>query len=205
MKVIRYTSDEICQAVGLPEFVDREWSIGTLRVLLRPSFHPEVCITVSRPNEISVAAAGEMVRRQSVTGTVASYRESMVVSDAFISGLEEKYKSAVKAHQNPEGRVVRLDGMSIHCVYEHEAGLLEFKDHPYREESKSFVRELLQIVWDATVQVGVKNRLADCARYVSLTLPKFEASPQPPLYRVAVIGGPDERAEVLDDIERQVH
>lgn len=43
-----YTPDAICKAMGLPSFAEdpalREHT-DCLRVLFRPSFHPEVCVT----------------------------------------------------------------------------------------------------------------------------------------------------------------
>jgi len=50
MRLEDYTADAICQSMGL-RFIEHSWAQAetpTLRVVLTPSFHPELCITLSR-------------------------------------------------------------------------------------------------------------------------------------------------------------
>ena len=65
MHLEHYTADAICQAMGLPGFVEESWTQcdgPTLRLLLKPSFHPELCLTLFREKEstrLSVVALAE--------------------------------------------------------------------------------------------------------------------------------------------------
>ncbi|KYF77512.1 hypothetical protein BE20_56615 [Sorangium cellulosum] len=62
----QYTADAICNAMGLPAFIERGLPLPALRLLLMPSFDPEVCITLT-------GAAGDerlsVVEGCSITGT----------------------------------------------------------------------------------------------------------------------------------------
>src|SRR5262245_43874983 len=60
-----YTADNICQAMRLPGFIEAHWAqsdVPTLRVILTPSFTPELCMTFSRTDDsasVSVIALAE--------------------------------------------------------------------------------------------------------------------------------------------------
>ena len=78
MQLEQYTADAICRSMGLDAFAPSGPSC--VRVVLRPSFHPEVCVTVaetagSARARMSVVALTEMLWRQHAPRRLPELRE----------------------------------------------------------------------------------------------------------------------------------
>ncbi|KYF50419.1 hypothetical protein BE04_26595 [Sorangium cellulosum] len=74
----RYTADAICNAMGLPAFIDPGLSLPALRLLLMPSFDPEVCITLTGAagdERLSVVALTESLWQQAAPRRLSVWRE----------------------------------------------------------------------------------------------------------------------------------
>src|SRR5689334_6957557 len=53
MHFVEYTPENICKALGLPAFVPEVEEGWAARILLKPSFHVEVCITFVVTGDVS--------------------------------------------------------------------------------------------------------------------------------------------------------
>jgi len=204
MNLDQYTPDAICRSMGLPGLIEPGWSPPTLRVLLKPSFHPEVCITIGGSGAaLSVVALAESFWRQSVPCELPTFREKALIADAAARQLYLKFAAAFVADQDPEGRMVTLDGMSQTSCFLDDVETRQFSCHPYRPAVSAFVSAVIETAWNACSNPGVRNALADCGKYVGLNLPREAEEVPPRLFRIAVLGTPDHRAEFLDDLRHR--
>jgi hypothetical protein len=198
MDPAQYTTDAICRSMGLPAFVEAGWSPGTLRLLLKPSFDPEVCVTLTGTSDaarLSVVALTEMLWRQPAPCALAAWRDQAAVPAPAFAQTLAGFAAALAADRQPEGRMVCLDGMPVTACLLSGAGLEQFACSPYRPEVSAFVSSLVQMAWESCRAAGVRNALAACGRYVGLDLPRDPAPRAPELWRVAVLGTPDARKE----------
>lgn len=194
----QYTPDAICRSMGLAAFVEPRWSLVTLRLLLKPSFDPEVCLTLSGPGEVaqlSVVALGEMLWRQPAPCVLPAWREQVPVPALAFSEAVAGFNAALAADRQAEGRMVCVDGMPVAACLLSGAGLEQFACSPYRPAVSAFVSSLVRLAWRSCQLAGVRNALAACGRYVDLELPREPGPPVPDLFRIAVLGTPDTRAE----------
>ena len=117
MRSDQYTADAICRSMGLDAF-EPAGPAPSLRVILKPSFHPEVCITVytsiEERSEISVIALKEMVWRQCVVHRLQSVQESTTVPSEDFIGAFEGYEIS-QSSDTCTDRSIRIDGMGIDC------------------------------------------------------------------------------------------
>src|SRR6185312_5642007 len=90
-----YTADAICRAMNLPCFIEPAWrerEHSTLRVVLKPSLHPEVCITISRTENsasISIVTLAEQFWAKGSAAEIKNSREEISIStETFESWLK---------------------------------------------------------------------------------------------------------------------
>jgi hypothetical protein len=200
MDVAQYTPDAICRSMGLAAFVEPCWSPVTFRLLLKPSFDPEVCITLSDTSgsaRLSVVALAEMLWRQPALCALAAWREQVAVPAQAFGEAVAGFAAALAADRQAEGRMVCLDGMPVAACLLSDAGLEQFACSPYRPPVSAFVSSLVRLAWESCRSAGVRNALAACGRYVGLDLPREPVPPAPELFCVAVLGTPDARAELF--------
>src|SRR6185312_60388 len=102
-----YTADAICRAMNLPGFIEPGWTERehpTLRVVLKPSFHPEVCLTISRTDNgasISVIALAEQFWAKGAAAEIRSSREEISISpETFEGWLKLFNKTYVPAEES---------------------------------------------------------------------------------------------------------
>jgi hypothetical protein len=198
MDVSQYTPDAICRSMGLTAFVEPGWSPVTLRLLLKPSFDPEVCVTLTdsgEPARLSVVALSEMLGRQPAPCVLRAWREQVAMPSSAFGEAVAGFGAALAAERQTEGRMVCLDGMPVAGCLLSGAGLEQFACSPYRPAVSAFLSSLVQVAWESCRRAGVRNALAACGRYVGLDLPRESVPPVPELFRVAVLGMPEARAE----------
>lgn len=203
MDPAQYTPDAICRAMGRPAFVERGWSPVTLRLLLEPSFDPEVCVTLTGQAEaarLSVVALATMLSRQSAPCVLAAWRDEVAIPAPVFAQAVEGFVAALVADREREGRMVCLDGMPVAACLLIDSGLEQFACSPYRPEVSGFVSSLVRLAWVSCQVAGVRDALAACGRYVGLNLPREPVPPTPELFRVAILGTPDARAEFFGQV-----
>ncbi len=206
MNPAHYTPDAICHSMGLPAFIEPEWSPPTLRLLLKPSFDPEVCITLAGPADnaqLSVVALTEMLWRQPGLCVLAARRERADLPAPLFDQAIAGFDGALAADRLSDERMMCLDGMPVAACLLTGVGLEQFACSPYRPEVSEFVASLTLMAWENCRTAGVRNALAACGRYVGLDLPQEPVPPTPELACVAVIGTPDARAEFFGQLQQR--
>jgi len=202
----QYTADAICNAMGLPVFIDQELPLPTLRLLLMPSFDPEVCITLvgaAGEARISVIALAESLYRQRSPCRLPAWKEEADVSASVIADIFQKFAAAVAAQRETTGRMVCIDGMPVdgYCIA--GTGVERIACHPYRPAVSGFVSRLLRVAWEACAGAGVRNGLAACARYVGQNFPLEALPPIAERSRVLILGTSEDRADLLEQLGRR--
>lgn len=203
MDPAQYTPDVICRAMGLPAFVERDLSPVAIRLLLMPSFDPEVCVTftcLAGDARLSVVALAEMLWRQSAPRALPAWREQVAVPAPLLAQAVVNFVGALTEDRLPKGRMVCLDGMPIAASLLSSAGLEQFACSPYRPAVSAFVSSLIRVAWESCIGAGVRNALAACSRYVGLDFPREPVPLAPELFRVAVLGTPEGRAEFFGSL-----
>ncbi len=201
-----YIADAICRAVNLPGFVEPAWSERehpTLRILLTPSFHPEVCITISRAGNscsISVMVLGGRFWVVGPTAGLKSSREQISASTETYEGWLNLFKKAC-AQAAVKGRVVCIDGMSMECCLVSRQDNQRFKtcvdprDH-------AFLKAILEVAWANCKDPKVRNGLSDAAYYLDLKFPHQEIPPDLPTSQIAILGTPEARKEYFELLQK---
>src|SRR5436305_14108874 len=115
MDLKQYPPDVICRSMGLPAFVEPGWSSPTLRLLLKPSFDPEVCLTLTGGADarLSEVALAEMLWRQPAPCALPTWSEQVTAPASMISELVADFGAALAAERDPKGRMVCVDGMPV--------------------------------------------------------------------------------------------
>ncbi len=157
-----YTSDAICQAMQLGAFVDPSWagaSSSVLRVVLTPSFHPEVCLTmVERPDSVllSVVALNEQLWSHPAEVFRATSREEAKLSGDVFSELARRFETAVNS-AGPVRRYVCIDGMgSETCLMVAGSGK-QLRAHVSSPDLNQFVSRWLEVAWRKPQVTWVSN------------------------------------------------
>lgn len=209
MRLEDYTPDSICQAMGLKGFIEPSWAESespTLRVVLTPSFHPELCITFTCGAEsawLSVVALGERFWAQRADVFLPSDREqTQVPSHTFeeVVGLFQASHSAF----DPNRRFVCCDGMGSKSCLVSRASTQRLDAH-VREQGATgtFIARLIEVAWSSCQRPRVRNSLAQAAWYLDIKYPLENLPPDAPITRLAVLGKPEDRNEYLEMLRRR--
>jgi hypothetical protein len=199
MQQEQYTSDAICRAMGLDGFVDREWissKASSVRLLLKPSFSPEVCITIARTLSsvrLSVIALSEMLWLQPTPCRLMEYRDVVDVSSEQFEEITRDFSSAHNKSRNRRD-VIWIDGMAMDCCWASPEEVRRFGEHALSGR-EDFTSRFVTLAWKSCSVPALKNALARCGPYLGLSLP-LEPEPKPArMLRIIVLGVPEEKSE----------
>ena len=203
MRLEDYTADAICQSMGL-RFIEHSWAQAetpTLRVVLTPSFHPELCITLSRTADavrLSVVALTRQFWSQGSGVVLPTECEEAHLSSKDFDEVLALF-AGVRAGFDTQGRYVCVDGMGSMACLVSRAGTQRFEAHvsEHRPAGQLVVR-LIELAWNACRQPRVRNALAQVARYLSIEYPVEEVPPQPATTPLAVLGTPEGRHDYFE-------
>lgn len=185
-----YTNDAICSATGIgrfePEGVDQ-----VVRLLLKPSFHPEACITLE-PAQVRVVALQTMLWQQPVPCRMPNYAETFAIQRELFDRAVAAFEAA-SAENTRLPASVAVDGMQVSALRINGSYRSTFAGQPIRPAQSGFVAMVVQMGLDRVGSVSLRNRLAQCGRYVDNN---FELEPEPERLkptRLLVLGEPQER------------
>jgi hypothetical protein len=99
--------------------------------------------------------------------------------------------------------MVCIDGMPVNCCLLDNAGIRQFGCSPYRPAVSAFVTSVIHAAWHSCENAGVRNALADCGKYVGLELPREPEAAPPKMFRIAVLGTPDNRAAFFEELQKR--
>ncbi|MCP4829608.1 MAG: hypothetical protein GY889_12125 [Proteobacteria bacterium] len=195
MQLEQYTPDAICNAMCIGPLVDPSWSGGTLavRLLLKPSFHPEACITITQSEDdatLSVSVLAKMLWREDYPCRLPAYHDDSVLTKAQFTRLAQYHHEAVT---DPDAqRTVCLDGMGVNCAWTTADGNNQLQSHIVDDSLRTFAAQMIDQAWQTSGNAGVRNGLAECARYVGAEYPLDPIPSKPTLFRLGVFGTPDD-------------
>ena len=207
MNPAAYTSDAICQAMGLGSFVDASWSRAvkpTLRVVLTPAFHPELCLTLGEDGDavyLSVVALAEQFWTHPEELYRAAHRDRTSMPRNLLAELVGLFEAA-HAASDPNRHAVSLDGMGVESCVVSSAGEKRLRAHVSSlSQLRGFVARLLQVSWAECRDARVRNAIARTAGYVGIDLPAQDVSAERPVTKVLVLGTREERHDYLAALE----
>lgn len=204
-----YTADAICRAMSLPCFVENPWTQSdspTLRVVLTPSFHPELCITFSRSvdsTSLSVVALAVQYWSQHAELYLPSHCDEAHPS---LNAFDETVALFRAAHAafDPDRRYVCIDGMGLETCLVSRAGTQRLSTHVSEQtDTGRLVVRLIDLAWNGCRHPQVRNVLAQAARYLGVEYPLQDVPPAPRVTRLAVLGTAEERHDYLEMLRRR--
>jgi hypothetical protein len=211
MRTEDYTPDAICQVMGLSRFVDPDWSKShqtVLRLLLKPSFHPEVCVTFTATpttTTVSVTALCESFWQVGTKIPMPAHAEQRPIARDTVDELERLFMETVRG-SGPDGKFIAVDGMGAEACLVSAQATERYGAHVWRRtEFTRFVARAVEVAWSSCLDIGVLNALARVGEYVDLKLalveePRLPA--KPPVTRMMILGEASERQEILNAIAR---
>jgi len=207
MRLEDYTADAICRAMGLDGFIEPAWEQAenpTLRVVLTPSFHPELCITFTSTGDtaiLSVVALAEQFWAQKSMVYLPTNQEQCAFSPEIFQEVQGLLREAHTAF-NPERRYVCCDGMgSESCLVSRSETKRLCAHISQLEQADRFLRRLLDLAWESCHDPRVQNALAHGAWYLGIECPMREVPDREPVTRLAVLGTPQERQDLFDSLK----
>ena len=192
----QYTADVICHSMCIGTLIDPKWGADTvaIRVLLKPSFDPEACITVTLKNgtarlNITVLAAS-LWQQDHACRLPAHHEDCDLPLDQFNQTAHWHHTAVTDTEAQ---RFICLDGMGLNCAWTSAGDPQEIQSHcSAYQPMRDFVAHTIDLAWRLSSNVGVRNGLAACGRYVGADYPMESVPPKPALFRLGVFGSPDD-------------
>lgn len=210
MQTANYTSENICHAMGMDGFANDSHlakAEESIRILLMPSFAPEVCITFAKFEAVvtvRVETPREQIWRQDwptpqkTLTDVATGTSSAVEYDRLLQLFE-------CANNPPLGlRVVILDGMPSHCIHR-KAGerVFDIQKNPSTEGPLgAFIGAVIAAGWEAISDPWVRNALREAGAYVGIQLERQEVPTDKPLVRTMILGDHEDAPAILEALQK---
>jgi hypothetical protein len=206
-----YTPDRICQALGLPDFAldPTLWSgPPAIRFLLKPSFDPELCVTVALSTDqalLQIAALADQLWTAIWNGPSPSRRPAFVVetheiSTAFAQELVSNTMSSLatlRGAQSPPKYVV-LDGMPLSYVRIQNGEADEGDGNASAGELGSIVAEYVELAFAYATDFVCRRALSSAGRYVGLELPEPDAGQSQSPLKLLVLGDKPDTDDVIN-------
>lgn len=171
-----YTPDQICRWLGLNGFrtARRHGSPPEeLKVLLCPSFHPEVCLIFTEDEgqtRVRVLCAQSHIWTLDNPASVAVAVDESAVENVALISLEQSFRGAL-AQPDRRGSLV-LDGMGVDVIWRHYSATLavEGANPGVEDRLGGFLRDAIKSAFDAVSSAACREGLATAAAYVGLHL-----------------------------------
>lgn len=207
MLLAHYTPKTICQCIGLAGFeTDPDIALTgeAIRLLLQPSFHPEICITVKNgPQDalVSVVAAQAMVWHQLAPAPILADQDQGQVSMECFTRLST---AVAAAGSSLDGTGVAIDGMPVDALLMRNGELILKIHHNASTSSafKTFVAHAISAAWSSLQSAPCRNSLAHAAKYAGLDLPLDPEPARKPTVETMVLGSEEDRQELLNALKQ---
>ena len=199
MQTDAYTSEAICASLGLPSFEKDPActrAMEALHLLLKPSFHPEICLTFADGN-VSVVSARAMIWHQFEPAPVLTDRAEGIVPAEDFARLLAPAEPVVRSGAV---RGIMIDGMpSELLIFRDGAVALRTEGNAGKNgDYSALVGFAISTAWDCISNPFCRNALADAAEYVGKKLPHEVAPARKPTIGTMVLGSEEDRAELLE-------
>jgi len=199
MQTDAYTTEAICASLGLPSFEqDPACTRATqaLRLLLKPSFHPEICLTFADGN-VSVVSARAMIWHQFEPAPMLTDRSEGVVPPEVFTSLFAPMAAVAKSGAV---RGIMIDGMpSELLLFRGGAVALRTGGNAGKQgDYSALVGLAISTAWDCISNPLCRNSLSDAAEYLGKKLPREFEPARKPTIGTMVLGSEEDRAELLE-------
>jgi len=205
MKTDAYTPEAICKCMGIASFDDDPActeSAEAIRLLLMPSFHPEICITFM-PDKVSVVCARAMIWRQFEPSPMLADRSEGGMQPATFAGLLGSMLPSVTSPDAVPG--ITIDGMPTQLLH-FRAGALALKvggNGGKKGDYSAFIAHAIAVSWDSISSAYCRNALAEAAEYVGKSLPRLPEPQRKPVVETVVLGLEEDRAQLMEALRRK--
>lgn len=193
-----YTDDAVCFAMGLGQLIPTIPG-EVVRLVCRPSFHPEVCVTLT-PKEIVAVALHSILWPEPVLARMPEVSERATLSAGEFESIRAAFDHALAESTRPPKWVV-CDGMGVSAVRVRADRIERYSGHAVNEEEMHFVKSVLSLALLKSESVELRNRISWCGRYLyprddsAFPIAAEPSLPQPHVSRLLVMGTPEDRAE----------
>jgi len=190
----QYTDGVICSAMGIGPFEPLD-DLRSIRLLLKPSFHPELCITLHQLR-LSIVALRSKLWQEPVPHDLLQLAAAIPTIPQHFEDTLKSFQLAAAANAAKRPSVC-VDGMPVSAIYKSTEGYLSFSGHPTSSDEICFVVNLLRLANDLAASVPLRNRISECGRYLDRS---FIVEPESNLHdttRIVVLGSPKDRTEYL--------
>lgn len=189
--------------MGMPSFEQDPACTGAteaVRILLKPSFHPETCLTFA-DGQVSVVSARTMIWHQFEPAPMLTDRaEGAIPADVFSRLLA----SMVPVTRPGAVPGIMIDGMPSELLhFQHGAITLKVGGNAAgRGDFSAFLALAIATAWECISNPYCRNSLAEAAKYVGQSLPREHEPARKPTIETIVLGPEEDRAELLEALRR---
>lgn len=194
-----YNEDTICFAMGLLRYVPSEAG-DALRVVFMPSFHPEVCVTVTRERLVAAALQHSLWGGGQI-GRMPEMSEATEVSGDEVDRLDAAFDAAFEESKRPPRWVTVCDGMAVSAVRVRGERQDRYAGHALHPGETLFSKAVLSLALSKVRSARLRNRLSWCGGYLHPRDPEtFPVEPEaemsrPRLSHMLVLGAPEDRED----------
>ena len=209
MNLKDYTVDNICRAMLLPGFIEDSWTQSdqpVLRLVLTPSFSPEVCLTITHRNDQTIISVDAFVEQfwllpSPVQSSPCNFEEVICESNVF-DHIVNLFEMAEEKSKQKLGYIC-IDGMGIETCLISRGCIRQFKFHVANQEPGGFVSQTIAKAWNGCRDPQIRNALAHCAFYLGERYSLEEMPPKVSVVNLAILGTPSEKHEYLEKLRLQ--
>lgn len=203
MRTDEYTAEAICKCMGIPSFeADPACTNATeaIRLLLKPSFHPEVCLTFVN-GKVSVVCARFMIWRQFEPSPMVTDRAEGAVPAAAFTELRSSMVPVSRPGAVPG---IIIDGMPSELLHFQQGSVVlrVGGNAGGKGDFSAFVTLAIVAAWEHISSSYCRNALAAAAEYVGKSLPREQESPRKPTIETMVLGPKEDREQLLQALRK---
>lgn len=199
MRYQDYTNEAICFAMGIRPVVPK--AEEALRLILKPSFHPEVCITLER-GSVTAVALESMLWRAAAVCRMPGFAETAPLAQGVLERMAASHEEILGRRPKDIGNRVYLDGMPLSVIQVSAGKVLEIDGYGCENGLSGLIRQVLELAYSAMSRPELKNALADCGRYVDLKLPRMEVVKRS-VQRILVLGEERVSKDLIEALVRE--
>lgn len=203
MRTELYTAELICKCMGLPSFEQDPACTSAdeaVRLLLKPSFHPEICLTFA-DGLVSVVSARSMIWHQFEPSPILTDRAEGNLSPASFTKLLDSMVPVARPGAVPG---IMIDGMPSELL-RFRQGALELKvggNAGVKGDFSAFVALALTTAWGCISSPHCRNSLAEAAHYVGMKLAREQEPTRKPTIETMILGPQEDRAQLLEALRK---
>jgi len=208
MHIDQYTPEVVCQCLGLAGFEVTHTPGGPIdwiRLLLQPSFDPEVCLTISKAAtaaNVSVVAARRMIWHQLSPAPMLTDRDQGRI---ILEGYQQLAEALRSAAASSPTYIAICDGMQVDGIVMSSGEVTNRFRRNVSDRSLlgEAVSQAIAAAWGAVQSPYCRNALAAAGRYSGLELAPMPEPPRKPIIKTVVLGPEEDRHQLLKALDKQ--